>query len=86
MQLALGRRDESAFQAAAAELRDNMDRYTHDRLQDEAILREQDRASLRTPTHTKIGPLSHGVRNTAVRPAGPNPWTNNALDQVASRS
>lgn len=82
----MGRRDESAFQAAPADLRDNMDRYTHDRLQDEAILREQDRASLRTPTHTNIGPLSHGARNKAVRPAGPNAWTNNASDRVASRS
>lgn len=63
-----------------------MDRYTHDRLQDEAILREQDRASLRMPIHTNIGSLSHGVRNNAVRPAGPNARTNNASDRVASRS
>jgi hypothetical protein len=63
-----------------------MDRFTRDRLQDEAILREQDRASLRMPTHTKIGPLSHGVRNKAARPPGPNGWTSNALDRAASRS
>jgi hypothetical protein len=63
-----------------------MDHYTRKRLQDEAILREQDRASLRMPIHTNIGPISHGVRNKAVPPAGPNAWTNNASDRVASRS
>jgi hypothetical protein len=32
-----------------------MDRFTHDRVRDEAILRAQDRASLRKPTHTSAG-------------------------------
>ncbi len=63
-----------------------MDHYTRKRLQDEAILREQDRASLRMPTHTNIGPQPHRVRNTAVRPTGPNAWTTNGFHPVASRS
>jgi hypothetical protein len=63
-----------------------MDRYTHNRLQDEAILREQDRASRRMPTHTTIGPQPHRVRNAAVRPTGPNARTTNGFDRVASRS
>ena len=38
-----------------------MDQFTHIRLRDEAILRAQDRASLRKPTHTSAGSPLRGV-------------------------
>jgi hypothetical protein len=46
-----------------------MDRLTHDRVRDEAILRAQDRASLRKPTHTSAGSPYLGV--SASRDEGP---------------
>jgi hypothetical protein len=45
-----------------------MDRFTHDRLQNDAILRAQHRAGLRKPSHTRPGdPRRHAnPRNAAV--------------------
>lgn len=45
-----------------------MDQRMHDRLRDEAILREQDRASLRKPAHTTAGSPRRGPPSPATRP------------------
>lgn len=47
-----------------------MDRFTDDRLQNDAILRAQDRASLRKPSHTLPGdPRRHAnLRQAADHP------------------
>lgn len=39
-----------------------MDQYTHDRLQDEAIAREQERASLRKPRRARTEPAGYRGR------------------------